>query len=143
MVLYEVLEYLNVFRYGRDDNLIKCRYSGYFRIENGTIINLPADINDGLYIAIRGSDLNDGAYQMPYNALIDEEFCGCVYVIRNNTAFMRIVDEITEWVQKNTPSAYASESFGGYSYTRASTSSGAAASWKQAFAERLKPWKKV
>jgi hypothetical protein len=44
---------------------------------------------------------------------------------------------------KETVSPYNSESFGGYSYTKATDSSGTPISWEKAFAKRLNKWRKI
>jgi hypothetical protein len=41
------------------------------------------------------------------------------------------------------PSAYTSESFGGYSYSKATNSDGSPIGWKKVFASRLKPFRRI
>jgi hypothetical protein len=41
------------------------------------------------------------------------------------------------------PSAYTSESFGGYSYSKATDKNGAPMGWEKVFANRLKSFKRI
>ena len=59
---------------------------------------------------------------------------------------MQLADEIAAWEQKNGAAAagpYTSESFGGYSYTRAAASDGRPLGWQDVFSARLSRWRKV
>ena len=40
-------------------------------------------------------------------------------------------------------SPYTAESFGGYSYTKATDANGAPIGWQKAFASRLNKWRKI
>ena len=44
---------------------------------------------------------------------------------------------------KNAESPYTSESFGDYSYTKATGESGAPLTWRDVFASRLNAWRKL
>jgi hypothetical protein len=41
------------------------------------------------------------------------------------------------------PSSYTSESFGGYSYTKATDENGVAVGWKKVFASRLNKYRRI
>ena len=59
---------------------------------------------------------------------------------------VQLADEIAAWEQKNGAAAagpYTSESFGGYSYTRAAASDGRPLGWQDVFSARLSRWRKV
>jgi len=51
--------------------------------------------------------------------------------------------EITAYVAANPATAYTSESFGGWSGTRATSTSGAALSWQSVYGARLNRWRKI
>lgn len=140
-MLYEVLRYIRNFfpvEGGYHD--------GAFEISNGTI-NLPF-LKDGQYFLIEDSVFNDGVHQYPAYGLQDEIFNGSITAMRIPKDFLMLVEEIETWQNKygdnNTP--FASESFEGvYSYTKGTSGSGAGGTvtWKDAFANRLKVWRKV
>lgn len=64
-------------------------------------------------------------------------------------SFEKIVTEIIAWQEKNkdvVQSPYTSESFGGYSYTKASgngSKSGAALTWRDIFKSSLNAYRKI
>ena len=61
-------------------------------------------------------------------------------------AFLALNDEIEDFNRKATDEAsgpYTSESWGGYSYTLATGSSGGVLTWQEAFAPKLKMWRKL
>ena len=116
------------------------RYDDTYTIEDGGI-TLPFLVN-GQYFRIVGSLFNDGIYQYPAD-LIDETFDGSVWALAIPKALLSTVDEITAWQAKNGDSGpYTSESFGGYSYSKATNSKGLAVGWRDVFAAQLAPWKK-
>lgn len=119
-------------------------YTGTFTVDSGSIA-LPF-LADGQYFRILGSLFNDGLYQYPAMGLVDETFDGTVWALAVPNAVVTLADEIAAWEQKNGAAAagpYTSESFGGYSYTRATTSSGKPLSWQDVFSGRLKRWRKL
>ena len=86
-----------------------------------TAIRLP--LQDGQYYLVSGSIFNDGVYQYHKGntaPLQEETFNGVVVPLAIPKPFLSLVDEISEWQAKNgNLGAYQSESFGGYSYSRA------------------------
>lgn len=132
-MLETVLMYLNNW-------FVVGRYDGTYTIEDGGI-TLPFLV-DGQYFRIVGSLFNDGVYQYPAE-LTDETFDGSVWALAIPKALLPTVDEITDWTAKNGDSGpYTSESFGGYSYSKATNSKGVAVGWRDVFAAQLAPWKK-
>lgn len=119
------------------------RKEGTFTIENSTI-DLPF-LLEGQYFMIEGSVLNDGIYQNPVSDLKDEIFEGSIVGMSVPKDFLDLVEEIESYDEKakKAESPFISESFCGYSYTKATDSSGNMASWKSAFATRLNDWRKV
>lgn len=119
--------------------------SDKFEVAGGQL-SLPegASIQDGQYLRVVGSVFNDGLYQWPASGLVDETFRGEVWVLVIPPGVQDLASEIEEWESKNAPGPYVSESFGGYSYTRATNSStGQVAGWRDRFRQELNRWRKV
>lgn len=120
-------------------------YSDTFTIKDGGI-TLPFLAN-GQYFRICGSVFNDGLHQYPAGDLTDETFTGSVWALAVPQAVIELAAEIEEWQKKNgdaSVSPYQSESFGGYSYSKATDSaSGGAVTWQTAFRSRLNAWRKI
>lgn len=114
---------------------------GEFIIKDGTI-SLPF-VSDDMYILIEGSVLNDGVYKYPVSGLHDEEFDGRITLLCPPLAFLDIVAQIETYVATAQPSAFQSESFGGYSYSRATNAGGGLADWQDVYRERLNAWRKI
>ena len=132
-MLETVLMYLNNW-------FVMGRYDDTYTIEDGGI-TLPF-LQNGQYFRIAGSLFNDGVYQYPAD-LTDETFDGSVWALAIPKALLSTVEEITAWTAKNGDSGpYTSESFGGYSYSKATNSKGMAVGWRDVFAAQLAPWKK-
>lgn len=113
-------------------------FDGDFTIQGGALVS-PA-LADGRYIAISGSAYNDGVHKVGADTLTDESFTGRVWLLSPPASFIALAGEIAEWDEKNPTSAYTSESFGNYSYTRASDGQGGAATWQSIFASRLRDY---
>lgn len=138
--LYEVLLYLR----------------NFFPGERWTYVNEPilsgkvnfCGLNIGDYYLIEGSNRNDGLHRYGNADLIGDTLTGYVTECCIPSALLMILDEINDWQTKNAEivaSPFQSESFGGYSYTKANGNggSGAADSWQSAFASRLRIWRKI
>lgn len=111
----------------------------------GGVIVLPY-LLDGEYFRIFGSRLNDGVYRYPVTGLKAEELDCEIWRMRIPQDVLGLVDEISAYNADtaNAPSAYTSESFGGYSYTKGRSGDGVSAySWQDAFRSRLNRWRKV
>ena len=121
------------------------RYFGTFHIVNGKLQEKFADLRNNQYFRIIGSIENDGVYQSPKDDLIDETFDGAIWVLKIPKDFLKLCEEIEEFSKSDSqkPSPYVSESFGGYSYTKATSSSGAAVTWRDVFLNRLNKWRKI
>ena len=120
-------------------------HSGTFSIEDGGI-TLPFLAN-GQYFRICGSVFNDGLHQYPAGDLKTETFDGAVWALAIPQAVIDLAAEIEEWQKKNGEGAsgiYQSESFGGYSYSKATDSAtGGAVTWQSAFRSRMNAWRKL
>ena len=120
-------------------------HSGNYTIEDGGI-TLPF-LADGQYFRICGSVFNDGLHQYPAVDLTDETFTGSVWALAVPKAVIELADEIQKWQEKNgeaSVSPYQSESFGGYSYSKATDAeTGGAVTWQSAFKKQLSAWRKI
>ena len=120
-------------------------HEGTYTIEDGGI-TLPF-LATGQYFRIIGSVFNDGLHQYPATDLVDEEFSGVIWELAIPPAVVDLADEIGAWQEKNgeaSASPYQSESFGGYSYSKATDSaSGGSVTWQSAFRSRLNAWRKI
>ena len=120
-------------------------YSGTFTIEDGGI-TLPFLAN-GQYFRICGSLFNDGLHQYPADGLVDETFNGTIWALAIPKAVIELADEIGKWQEKNGEAAsspFSSESFGGYSYSKATDAeTGGAVTWQSAFKQQLSAWRKI
>ena len=134
-MLETVLMYLNNW-------FVVGRYDDTYTIEDGRL-TLPFLVN-GQYFRILGSLFNDGLHVYPAADLTDEEFDGVVIAMAVPRALIALSDEIKAWVDKNgQESPYTSESFGGYSYSKATNAQGMAVGWRDVFRSRLNPWRKI
>lgn len=144
-MLEEILGYIHNF-------FVKEVYEGKFNIHDG---NVDVDfLQNNQYFRIVGSVFNDGVYKYPETHLTSEEFEGEVWALAIPPAFMKIVTEITTWMNKygnidsQAMSPYNSESFGGYSYTRNAGNQSESGSsshpiWWSTFGSKLNRWRKI
>ena len=120
-------------------------YSGTFTIKDGGI-TLPF-LADGQYFRICGSVFNDGLHQYNVLDLTDETFNGTIWALSIPQPIIDLANEIQEWQDKNADalsSPYSSESFGGYSYSKATNSeTGGAETWQSHFKQQLSAWRKI
>lgn len=117
------------------------KVTGDYSVQSGQI-SLPF-LQDGQYFLIMGSVFNDGLHQYPATDLTDEDFSGVVWALAVPKAVVELSDEIAAWTEKNQPSGFTSESFGGYSYSKATNASGVAAGWQDVFRSRLNDWRRI
>lgn len=125
--------------------------SGALTYADGTTLPLIS----GQYYRIIGSLFNDGVHKLgdAQDTLTDEpEFSGAVWSMAVPPVVVELAGDIDEWITANTAainSPYASESFGGYSYSLRSSYSAAAGgdsggvTWQSQFMARLTPWRKI
>jgi len=122
---------------------------GTFTIDSGSI--QLAFLQNNQYFRIVGSVFNDGIYKYPVDNLVDETFTGEIWAMAVPPSVIALSVDIGNWVDKygevmNGP--YQSESFGGYSYTKKSSSGQAndgndASDWRSVFRSRLNHWRKI
>lgn len=138
---------------------IREHHIGQFSIHDDMLF--PHDfLLDGQRFYITGSFLSDGVYTYHeygiYDdddkssvVLPDESFSGIVYTLAVPPTFITLALEIEEWVGKFSEAAsspYQSETFNGYSYTKASGGSNGESSgptWQSTFRSQLNQWRKV
>ena len=125
------------------------RKFGTFTIEDG---KLNIEITENQYYRIVGSVFNDGVYQSGKDTLTDETFEGAVWLMAVPPDVIEIANEIAAWMAKygTTDSAalspFQSESFGGYSYTKASggnSGNSNVPTWQNVFGARLGRYRKI
>lgn len=147
-MLEQVLRYINN-RFDRDasGNAYGSK-SGTFEIADGSLEIIG--LLEGQYYWVEGSVLNDGLHLHPATDMHDETFNGKVVFLKVPPAVVSIAEEISEWSESNAEvinSPLQSESFGGYSYTRASGGAEGnetpSAAWQLQFGARLRPYRKL
>lgn len=120
-------------------------HEGTYTIEDGGI-TLPFLAN-GQYFRICGSVFNDGLHQYPASDLKSETFDGSVLALAIPQSVIELAGEIGAWETKNGDAArspFASESFGGYSYTKQNyANANNDATWQAMFRPRLNAWRKL
>lgn len=123
------------------------KYYGEFSVVDGQINLSACDIKEGQYFRIIGSVFNDGVHRYPAFDLTDEVFEGAVWAMAVPPAVIALAGEIQAWndtYSDTLKSPYTSESFGGYSYSKASGTNGdGTITWKDSFKSRLDLWRKI
>ena len=117
------------------------RIAGQYVVKDGAL-SLPFAL-DGQYVRIVGSVFNDGLHRCPLEGLQDESFEGEVWTLAIPQAVQDIAEEVTAYRSSNPATGYTSESFGGYSYSKATDDNGAPLTWQAAFRSALNPWRKL
>lgn len=118
------------------------KHAGTFSIASG----MP-DVDfllPGQYFRVKGSVFSDGLHiYKGGQALPDETFSGEIWALSIPHTVTALAEEIAAYAEKNPATDKVSESFGGYSYSRASGTSGAPLGWTGAFASRLAPYRRM
>lgn len=113
-----------------------------YTVEDGGI-TLPF-LSNGQYFRVIGSVFNDGLHQYPASDMTGETFDGVVWALAVPKQVVELADEIKAWNDKQgAPSPYTSESFGGYSYSKATNASGSPLGWQDVFKTQLNPYRKL
>ncbi|MBQ0054676.1 MAG: hypothetical protein KBS54_00810 [Synergistaceae bacterium] len=133
----------------------------HLSIESGVCVSHIGidELQSGSFVYIEGSHKNDGVRRIWFtpeeleehqedDALLvepleDEEFDSYVVMLKPPKAFLNLAREIKAFSETNKDSAYTSESFGGYSYSRATNKAGNLAGWQDVFKARLNTWRKM
>ena len=123
------------------------KHIGTFTISDGQIA--PSNfLQKGQYYRVIGSVFNDGVHRYgdDTDKLIDEIFKGAVWAMRVPYAVVQLSVEIDNWIKNYgeiLASPYTSESFAGYSYSKATSASGGSVTWQDNFRSRLNKWRKI
>ena len=124
---------------------VKDIHNGTFEIVGGKITPLDF-IQENQYFRIVGSVFNDGVYKYTDKLeLTDEKFIGSVWSMAVPPSVIDLAEEIKKFNESDEakPSAYTSESFGGYSYSKATDSNGVPLTWQKVFANRLNKYRRI
>ena len=124
-------------------------HAGNYTVTDGKLA-LP-HLADGQYYRIIGSVFSDGIHRAgdTDDVLPPESFRGAVWALAIPPAVIKIAEDITAWEAANAAalaSPYQSESFGGYSYTKAETGGSGAQktlTWRNVYAAKLARWRKL
>lgn len=143
MQLKEICDYIhNYFEYEY--------FEGEFAITDGSIDLSKIRIHENQYYMIEGSVFNDGIHKHVSTDLSDETFTGIIITMRVPKDVLDVLSEATEWENKNASvlsSPLNSESFGGYSYSKGSSSkkdgSQGQFTWRDVFGDRLNAYRKI
>lgn len=118
---------------------------GSFKVEGGTLVGESVPLQQGQYYRIIGSVFNDGVHKKGDQLVDEDTFDGAVWTLAIPKEVIDLAADIEEWITANQAaimSPYQSESFGGYSYTKASVN-GSNPTWQNTFASRLNLWRKI
>lgn len=122
--------------------------SGELSIVGGSLAGADGWLQDGQWFRILGSAMNDGLHRHPADDLTDETFDGCAYALAVPAEVVQLAERVAAWEESNGDASrgvYASESFGGYSYSLKGDSVAESGSqgWQKAFAGELGRWRKL
>lgn len=127
----------------------------YFVVSGGVhageyVINSSAlDVDflqPGQYYRIVGSVFNDGVhkYKDMNEFLTDERFVGEIWAMAVPPAVVALSKDIKAWCEEHPVTGYASEAFGGYSYSLGTIgNTGVPVGWESVFRGRLNAWRKL
>lgn len=143
-MMTELCQYLKNWFNRKPDGESYTKWMGTFTITGGVIDGV--ELAEGQYYRIMGSLFNDGVHKAG-DELTDETFDGEVWSMAVPPAVVTLAQDIATWKEKHGEQAlspYQSESFGGYSYTKATSASGGMATdWRDVFGPRLAIWRKI
>lgn len=140
-MLEEILRTLN--NWFERDSLV-----GTFKVTGEALLLPDGFLKDGQYLRVIGSTFNDGLHCWPVSDMVDEEFAGEVQALAVPPAVISLSGEIEKWRtdnQKALDAPYASESFGGYSYSKegADSSQNGSTGWRAHFRDQLNQWRRL
>ena len=125
------------------------KFYGFFEIVDGKITHpgFREAIQTNQYFKITGSVFNEDIYKYtPDLMLTDEKFTGSIWLMAIPKDVLQLSEDIDAWITNYSDavnSPYQSESFGGYSYSKASGANGGNVSWQSTFASQLNRWRKI
>lgn len=139
----KILRYLNNY-------FFRFKEVGEFEIVDNKLTGTKGQYLEGQYLLVEGSYLNDGVLEVlsvgeneiGLKKACSEKFKGVVYSLAIPNSLKELAKEIEEWEEDNKKTDIISESFEGYSYTKANVN-GRVATWKDVFKEELKQYRSV
>lgn len=143
-----MLEMLLIFLHNwfrvKDD--VEGKHPGTYTISGGNIA-LPF-LQEGQYYRIIGSVFNNGLHKYGESDLTDETFDGTIWALDIPKAVEAEAERLAEWQTKYgdvISGPYSSESFGGYSYSKAAWASegGSGDTWKNEVSAAVRALKKM
>lgn len=125
---------------------------GAFTLSGGTLT--PCPVLGDEYIIMTGSASADGLYRLSGNTLLDPDtgeqadvpnqtFTGTIMTCRLPSDFLRLSADIAAYDAAAPAGGVVSESFGGYSRTMATGANGAPVTWREVFARRMTPFRRM
>lgn len=134
-------------------NFNQPQYFGEITISDGQFA-LMSNIQEGQYYRIVGSVFNDGVYKRGEEELTDETFSGAIWLMAVPKDVIKLAKDIEAWQKKygdvssENMSPFQSESFGGYSYSKASggnseKTGSSVPTWQGVFGAQLRRYKKI
>lgn len=146
-MLAEICNEINNWFSPRDINGLETgRFIGEITIQDGVLTcdGETIYVQNLQHIRVIGST-QDGVYSA-YDTLRDEVFYGAIWLMNVPVAVLELDERIEKWktaADEAGASPYQSESFGGYSYTRKTSASGGAWTWRNEFKAELDQWRKI
>lgn len=126
--------------------------AGRMRLEGG-VLRLPDALPACRYVYLEGG-LQTGVWEAKSalegllltrdgQAPEDEAFCGRVFCLRPPISFLSLAEAAEAYSEKAPTGPFVSESFGGYTYTRASGSGGRPLTWQDALRPHLDVFRRM
>lgn len=134
------------------NNFFETGYRGTTYTISGGALEPNDVLCPGMWIYISGSLFYDGVWRLGEGMVLEDApdasptdtFYGRIWFLAPPADFLALCDEIGEFRKKNAVSPFQSESFEDvYSYTRAQGKNGGSVSWEGAFADRLRPYRRM
>ena len=101
----------------------------------------------GDWVAVTDSLRNDGVYQVSAGGVLpgsrDEVWDGAVWLLAPPKDFLALCEEIGAWTEMHEPGTLKGERFGEYSREAAVDANGVPIGWREVFAARLAPWRRM
>ena len=135
------------------------KYSGTVHIENGvvTVDGETPTLQTGQYYRLVGTVFNDGVHRWGFglqDLTPEADVDATLWEMRVPPDVVELASDIAAWQDKygrvgsENMSPFSSESFNGYSYSKASGGGstgggGSTVDWRSAFASRLNRWRKI
>lgn len=115
-------------------------YVGHFTVSQGQLM-LSEPLASGSWVALEGAGACSGVYQLDEAGRLpncpDGSWTGRVHLLSPSHDFLRLCQEIQDWVTTHPDSTIRAERFGEYSCTRDDST------WQKVFHPRLKAYQKM